>query len=75
MMANNRIVLFSGQAAIGLRKTIAAHVAALGWEILDIGPTSPDSTDYPKHGEAAARLVTSGDCQFGVILCGTGKAS
>ena len=40
---------------------------------VDIGPTTPESTPYPKHGEAAARLVASGDCQFGIILCGTGQ--
>ena len=41
--------------------------------MVDIGPTTPESTHYPIHGEAAARLVASGDCRFGVILCGTGQ--
>jgi len=40
---------------------------------VDIGPTVPESTHYPRHGEAAARLVASGVCRFGVILCGTGQ--
>jgi len=73
MTANRRIVLSSDHAAIPLRQAIAAHVAAQGWEAVDIGPTTPESTPYPKHGEAAARLVASGDCRFGVILCGTGQ--
>jgi len=73
MTTNNRIVLSSDHAAIGLRQAIAAHVAAKGWEVVDIGPTTPESTPYPKHGEAAARLVASGDCRFGIILCGTGQ--
>ncbi len=73
MTSNNRIVLSSDHAAIALRQAIAAHVAAKGWEVVDIGPTTPESTPYPKHGEAAARLVASGDCRFGVILCGTGQ--
>ena len=45
----------------------------LGWEGVDIGPATPESTPYPKHGEAAARLVASGDCRLGIILCGTGQ--
>ena len=73
MTANNRIVLSSDHADIALRQTIAAHVAALGWEVEDIGPMSSESTPYPKHGEAAARCVASGDCALGIILCGTGQ--
>jgi len=73
MTASNRIALSSDHAAIQLRQTIATHIAALGWEVVDIGPTTPESAHYPKHGKVAARLVASGDCQFGIILCGTGQ--
>ena len=73
MTTNNRIVLSSDHAAIALRQAIVVHVEAKGWVAVDIGPTTPESTPYPKHGEAAARLVASGDCQFGIILCGTGQ--
>ncbi|KQW66444.1 ribose 5-phosphate isomerase [Phenylobacterium sp. Root77] len=73
MTANNRIVLSSDHSAIQLRQAIAAHIATLGWEAVDIGPATAESTPYPQHGEAAARLVVSGDCRFGIILCGTGQ--
>ncbi len=73
MSAARRIVLSSDHAAIPLRQAIAAHVAAKGWEVVDIGPTTPESTDYPKHGEAAARRVASGDCVLGIVVCGTGQ--
>ena len=68
-----RIVLSSDHAAITLRLIVARHVAARGWEVLDLGPTTPDSTDYPVHGIAAARVVASGDCALGIVLCGTGQ--
>ncbi len=70
---NQRIVLSSDHAAIALRQAVASHIAAKGWTVVDIGPTTPESTPYPKHGEAAARLVASGDCDLGIILCGTGQ--
>ncbi|SFR38724.1 ribose 5-phosphate isomerase B [Litoreibacter janthinus] len=73
MTAKTRIVLSSDHADIELRKTIAAHVAALGYEVEDIGPMTSESTHYPKHGEAAARRVASGDCALGIIVCGTGQ--
>lgn len=73
MTVDNRVVLSSDHAAIPLRQAIAKHVAAQGWVVVDIGPVTAESTPYPKHGEAAARLVASGDCRLGIILCGTGQ--
>ncbi|WP_226688778.1 ribose 5-phosphate isomerase B [Ruegeria arenilitoris] len=73
MTVNKRIVLSSDHAAIDLRQAVAAHVAANGWEVVDIGPTTPESTHYPEHGKAAAQAVASGECQLGIVLCGTGQ--
>lgn len=73
MTATTRIVLSSDHAAIDLRQVIAAHINERGFEAVDIGPTTPESTHYPARGKAAAEMVASGDCQFGIILCGTGQ--
>lgn len=73
MTTNTRIILSSDHAAIALRQTIAAHITQLGWEAVDIGPTTPESTHYPLHGAAAAAQVASGAARFGIILCGTGQ--
>ena len=73
MTASRRIVLSSDHGAIELRQAIAAHVTSKGWMAVDIGPTTTESTNYPEHGAAAARLVASGDCELGIILCGTGQ--
>lgn len=68
-----RIVLASDHAAVALRRTIADHLAEQGWPVVDLGPDQPDSVPYPAQGAAAARLVASGECRFGIILCGTGQ--
>lgn len=73
MTDKKRIVISSDHADIQLRKDIAAHVDALGYEAVDIGPMTSESTDYPKHGQAAAERVASGDCQLGILVCGTGQ--
>ena len=73
MSAEKRIVVSSDHAAIAMRQMIATHVSFLGWDVLDIGPDTPESTHYPDHGAAAARRVTSGECRFGIVLCGTGQ--
>ncbi|WP_166418642.1 ribose 5-phosphate isomerase B [Cochlodiniinecator piscidefendens] len=73
MTINKRIVLSSDHAAIDLRQAVAKHIATLGWEVVDIGPTTTESTHYPIHGKAAAERVASGDCALGIIICGTGQ--
>ena len=70
---STRIVLSSDHAAIPLRQAIAAHLTAKGFSVQDIGPTTPESTHYPKHGEAAARIVANGEADLGIIVCGTGQ--
>lgn len=73
MTNTKRIVLSSDHAAIDLRQAVAQHIAAQGWDVVDIGPTTPESTHYPMHGQGAAERVASGDCSLGIILCGTGQ--
>lgn len=73
MTNTKRIVLSSDHAAIDLRQAVARHIEAQGWDVVDIGPTTPESTHYPLHGQAAAERVASVDCRLGIILCGTGQ--
>lgn len=73
MSKTKRIVLSSDHAAIPLRLAIINHIVAKGFEVHDIGPTSPESTPYPQHGEAAARHIVRGDSDLGIIVCGTGQ--
>lgn len=68
-----RIVLSSDHAAIDLRLAVAQHIVAKGFDVIDIGPTTTESTHYPKHGEAAARTVAAGEADLGIIFCGTGQ--
>ncbi|MBS1168815.1 MAG: ribose 5-phosphate isomerase [Proteobacteria bacterium] len=67
-----KIVTTSDHTAIDLRKAVIAHLEARGFEVQDVGPMSTESTDYPKWGEKAARVVLAGDAQLGIAICGTG---
>ncbi len=68
-----RIIISSDHADIALRQQVAEHVRTSGHTVTDIGPMTSDSTDYPKHGEAAARQVAAGEADLGIIMCGTGQ--
>ncbi|MGH1578535.1 ribose 5-phosphate isomerase B [Planktotalea sp.] len=73
MTANKRIIISSDHADIAMRQAIASHVETRGYTVLDIGPTTNESTHYPKHGKAAAERVASGEFDLGILLCGTGQ--
>ena len=49
-----------------------AHLKERGVEFRDYGTFSTDSCDYPDYGEAVARAVASGECERGIVVCGTG---
>lgn len=68
-----RIILSSDHAAIDMRQAIARHLGERGFDVTDIGPTTTESTHYPRHGRAAAERVAAGDADLGIILCGTGQ--
>ncbi len=67
-----KIVVTSDHTGIDLRRAVAAHLEARGYEVQDVGPTSTESTDYPKWGEKGARVVLAGEARFGIAICGTG---
>jgi len=73
MTDSQRIILASDHAAIALRQAIATHLAEQGWQVVDIGPATPASIDYPAQALAAAQRVASGECALGIVLCGTGQ--
>ena len=55
-----------------LKKKIMAHLDARGLEYKDFGTYSSASCDYPVYAKAVARAVASGECDRGIIICGTG---
>jgi deoxyribose-phosphate aldolase len=51
------------------------YLQGQGHQIRDCGTSSAEAVDYPVFAEAVARLVASGDCEFGVIVDGAGIGS
>lgn len=66
------IALGCDHGGFALMQEIKAHLEELGLEYKDFGTYSAESCDYPVFGEAAARAVASGECDRGILVCGTG---
>ena len=67
-----RIAIASDHAAYDLKAALAEHLRAAGHEVVDLGPPSTDSVDYPLYGYKLADAVASGAVDRGVALCGSG---
>ena len=55
-----------------LKENIRAYLEEQGHTVTDVGCKSLESCDYPDFGAAAARLVASGACERGIVICTTG---
>ncbi len=66
------IAIASDHGGFELKQEIMKHLEAQGLEFKDYGTYTSDSCDYPVYGELAARAVASGECDKGIIICGTG---
>ena len=43
------------------------------FEVVDFGPGSADSVDYPDHVHPLAKAVASGQAELGILICGSGN--
>lgn len=66
------IALASDHVAIPLKEEIKKLLDDMGLAYRDFGTNTPERTDYPIYAARAARAVVSGECDRGIILCGTG---
>ena len=66
------IAIACDHGAVELKKEIEAMLDEMGLSYQDFGTDSHTSVDYPVYAEKAARAVTSGACDRGILLCGTG---
>ena len=55
-----------------LKQQVREHLESMGYECKDYGCGQCTASDYPIYGEAVGRAVASGECELGVLICGTG---
>ncbi|HEY0640026.1 MAG TPA: ribose-5-phosphate isomerase [Pseudonocardiaceae bacterium] len=69
-----RVYLGSDHAGYELKGSLAAHLAAAGHEVVDVGPVSYDADDdYPPFCVETARRVVADPGSLGIVLGGSGN--
>lgn len=66
------LAIGSDHGGFALKQTVMKHLAERGIEYRDYGTDSPESCDYPVYGTAVASAVAEGECDRGIVICGTG---
>jgi ribose 5-phosphate isomerase B len=59
-------------AGYPLKEMVSGLLAQLGHETRDYGTYSPEPVDYPDFARKVGSAVSSGECERGIIVCGSG---
>ena len=66
------IAIGSDHGGFALKGDIIKFLEKSGYEYKDFGTYSDASCDYPEYAKKVAHAVADGECEKGIIICGTG---
>lgn len=67
-----KIAIGNDHVAVGMKNHITKYLEGKGYEIVNFGTDSEERADYPIYGKKVADAVASGECELGILICGTG---
>ena len=66
------IAIGSDHAAFAFKEEIKAHLVEKGFHVQDYGTFGPEQVDYCDFGFRVGEAVACGECEKGLLFCGTG---
>jgi ribose 5-phosphate isomerase B len=66
------VALASDHAGVELKAELGEELKKIGHDVLDLGPATTASVDYPDFAVKVAQAVTGQRASLGVLVCGTG---
>ena len=67
-----KIAMGADHTGLKHKKNIKSLATSMNIEIIDIGTDSVESVDYPDFGEKVGLVVSNGEADLGILICGTG---
>jgi ribose 5-phosphate isomerase B len=68
-----KISVASDHAGYELKEIIIKWLNEKGFEVINEGPFSDQSVDYPDYAHITASKVNNGSCERGIVICGSGN--
>ncbi|MDF2609937.1 MAG: ribose-5-phosphate isomerase [Lachnospiraceae bacterium] len=66
------IALGCDHGGLDLMQEVKKHLEERKIEYKDFGTYTKDSCDYPVYARKVAEAVVNKECEFGILICGTG---
>ena len=69
-----KIAISNDHGGVNFKKALIKHLTEKGIEYIDFGyqPGGEENPDYPDYAIPACNAVVSGECDAGILICGTG---
>ena len=67
-----KIAIGNDHGAVDMKNHVVGWLNDHGYEVVNFGTDTTESTDYPIYAERVAKAVVSGECDRGILICGTG---
>ena len=66
------IAIGSDHGGYKLKEELKKYLEEIGLEYNDVGTYTNERTDYPIYAKKVAELVSSGECDGGILICRSG---
>lgn len=66
------IAIGCDHGGFALKQELIAHFKENNIEFKDFGCYTTDAVDYPDYAKAVSKAILAGECEKGVLICGTG---
>jgi glycine hydroxymethyltransferase len=62
----------SDHRGVALKRELRERLEQSGCQVLDYGPMTDESVDYPEYAAPVARAVSEGKAERAIVICGSG---
>ncbi len=69
------VAIASDHGGFAMKLVLIKHVESLGFPVQDLGPSTPETVDYPDYARAVAVAVAQGRASTGIMIDGVGVGS
>ena len=67
-----KIAIGNDRKGLGYKEVVTSWLQENGHNVINVGTDINEPCDYPIYAEKVARLVSSGKCEKGIVICASG---